>query len=165
MTLSDAYLMMWENSKFANNPEISFILKEKLARHKTLDLWRGCYQTLKCLKIAAIHPISMGSKYDRAVIHFCRNQKKYVTLATGGATIWAQQAQDTLKIKKSQGFLVFGQYFVVPCKMYSSKHVESFLGVLTHVILRSQVIWTNRTHFGTFWNKLIFYKNQLFSFL
>ena len=163
MTLSDAYFMMWENPNFTENRKFSFILKEKCSGEKTQDY----SPDEKKFQNALESRLSIQFRWDRSMteleVTIFEPTKKFLDLATGGAAIWAQQAQITQKTAKSPGFGVFAQYFVSVCRIHPSKVVEKLFGVLTHVILRSQVIWTHKTEYKRFWKKYDIWEFNFFS--
>ena len=63
MTPSDAYLMMWENPNFANNPEISFILKEICWCEKTQVFSHIFIKLQNALKLR----LSIQFRWDRSM--------------------------------------------------------------------------------------------------
>ena len=87
------------------------------------------HKTSKCVKIAAIHPISMGSKYDRAVIQFFRKQKNFKQISS----------QMELKIKEEikreilRQTILFTEHRIKKniSKKHNDKFVEDSLNKLT----------------------------------
>ena len=154
MTSPDAYFAFRKKPNFLVFFKISLILLDVQLGANMLENAPGWNRYSNWVRKAAIHPISMRLKYDEGVTLFLKSEKNLWDLATGGAPDWSTCAFSTSKIGKFADPEAFTQNTVPDFIWRSCKYGGRLVWCYSFIILRYEVIPTNRTKYKRFLRKV-----------